>query len=218
MQGMAQALRQGGPMHRSTLIRSIALALLAVTSVSAAHHSQSMFVETPVWVTGVIVKYRPVDPHVMIELQEPQPDGKGKKWIIEGPRMGRLEWILQNNGGIQADRILKVGDRITVCGFPLKKDWDPGRMYADWPPEQGRFVHGQVFVMPDGRMQSWGPYGVIDNCMRKTDTAKTWITFLNRDPLAHEQWCVAMTYTQMAHHSPRAAVEDVNRGLDEGCR
>jgi hypothetical protein len=100
-------------------IRILAVALIAVSGVTAAHHSQGMFIETPVWVAGTIVKYRSVDPHVMIELAEPQANGKARKWIVEGPRMGRLEWILENNGGITADRILKVGDRITVCGFPL---------------------------------------------------------------------------------------------------
>ncbi len=205
-------------MHHSTRMRSLALALITVTGVSAAHHSQSMFVETPVWVTGVIVKYRPVDPHVMIEMQEPQSDGKGKKWIVEGPRMGRLAWILQNNGGIKAQQILKIGDRITVCGFPLKKDRDANRMYTDWPPEQGRFVHGQVVVMPDGHLQSWGPYGVIDNCVRQGDTAKTWIDFLNHDPLAYGQWCDAMRYTHLAHHTPRAFVDEVNPGLAAKCQ
>ncbi|MEO6080153.1 MAG: DUF6152 family protein [Steroidobacteraceae bacterium] len=205
-------------MHRSTLVRIFTSALIALTSVTAAHHSQSMFAETPVWVTGVIVRYRPVDPHVMIELQEPQPGGKGKKWIVEGPRMGRLDQILQNNGGIQADQILKAGDRITVCGFPLKKDLDPARMYADWPPEQGRFVHGQVMIMPDGHMQSWGPYGVIDNCVRKGDTAKTWITFLNHDPLAQKKWCGAMSNTKLAQLAPRSFIDEVNRGLSASCQ
>jgi hypothetical protein len=205
-------------LHRRILTRLVATAMFAVTGVSAAHHSQGMFAETPVWVTGVVVKYRPVDPHVMFELQEQQPDGKGKRWIVEGPRMGRLERILQNNGGIRADRILKVGDRIAVCGFPLKKDWDPDRMYADWPPEQGRFVHGQVLVMPDGRMQSWGPYGTIDNCIRNGDTTKTWITFLNRDPLAYGQWCNSMISTSMAHHAPRIFMDEVNAGLATKCQ
>lgn len=204
--------------HGSTMPRLFAFALIAVTGATAAHHSQGMFVETPVWVTGVIVKYRPVDPHVMIELQEPQPDGKARKWIVEGPRVGRLEQILRNNGGIQPDQILKVGDRITVCGFPLKKDFASGNMYADWPPEQGRFVHGQIIVMPDGRMQSWGPYGTIDNCVRKGDAAKTWIAFLNQDPLAHNQWCAAMGYSLMAHHTPRAFVDEVNRGMAARCQ
>jgi predicted aconitase with swiveling domain len=201
-----------------TCARLLAIALLAVASLALAHHSQSMFVAEPVWVTGTIVKYRPVDPHVMIELQEPLPDGNAKKWIVEGPRMARLEQILRNKGGIRPDQILKVGDRISVCGFPLKKDFASGNMYADWLPEQGRFVHGQVFIMPDGRMQSWGPYGTIDNCVRKGDAAKTWIDFLNQDPLAHKQWCDAMSYTRMAHHTPRAFVEEINRGMAARCR
>jgi hypothetical protein len=154
----------------------------------------------------------------MIELAEPQPGGKANRWIVEGPRMGRLEQILQNNGGIKANQILKAGDRITVCGFPLKKDYAPERMYADWPPEQGRFVHGQVFVMPDGHMQSWGPYGVIDNCVRKRDAAKTWITFLNRDPLAQKQWCDAASYTRLEHHTPAAFIGEINRELVAKCQ
>jgi hypothetical protein len=195
----------------------MAVALLAIAGSAAAHHSQAMFVETPVWVTGTVVRYRPVDPHVMIELREAQAGGPGRKWIIEGPRRGRLEQILENNK-LRDDQILKVGDRISVCGFPLRKDWNPNRMYADWPPEQGRFVHGQVFVMPDNRMLLWGPYGVIDNCVRKGDAAKTWISFLSRDPLAHRSWCESMQATARAHLTPRAFVDEVSRGLATACR
>lgn len=134
------------------------LACLAFASTTIAHHSQGMFVETPLWVTGTIVRYRPVDPHAMIELRETQP------------------------------------------GSP------------------GRFVHGQVFVMPDGSMLLWGPYGVIDNCVRKGDTARTWRTFLDGDPLAHRSWCESMLATGRVHLTPRAFIDDVNRGLATACR
>jgi hypothetical protein len=204
-------------MHRTTLIPVFAIALISVTGVTAAHHSQGMFVETPIWVTGTIVRYRPVDSHVMIELEQSPPGGPGRKWIVEGPRMGRLERILQNHGGVRADQILKVGDRITVCGFPLKNEFAPEHMYADWPAQQGRFVHGQVVVMPDGQMQSWGPYGSIDNCVRTGDIAETWISFLNRDPLARGQWCTAMSDTRLTHHTPRSFIDEVNRGLGVPC-
>jgi len=195
----------------------MAVALMAIAGSAAAHHSQAMFVETPVWVTGTIVRYRPVDPHAMIELREAQPGSGGRRWIIEGPRRGRLEQILENNN-LRNDQILKVGDRISVCGFPLRRDWDPNRMYADWPPEQGRFVHGQVFVMPDNRMLLWGPYGVIDNCVRKGDAVKTWVSFLDRDPLAHRSWCESLQATGREHLTPRAFVDEVSRGLSTGCR
>jgi hypothetical protein len=200
--------------RRWTLVK---IALLAAAGVALAHHSQSMFVETPVWVTGTIVRYRPVDPHAMIELEQPRAGSPAIKWIVEGPRMGRLERILQNRGGIPADQVLKIGDRISVCGFPLKKDFASESRYADWPAAQGRFVHGQVVVMPDGQMQSWGPYGSIDNCVRTTDTAKTWISFLNRDSLARGQWCSARSYTGLAHHTPRSFMDEVNRGLAVPC-
>ena len=87
------------------MIRGLAIAMIVITGVSAAHHSAAMFVETPVWVTGTVVKYRPGDPHAMIELQEPQASGPARKWIVEGPRRGRLERILQNNGDIRDDQI-----------------------------------------------------------------------------------------------------------------
>ena len=204
-------------MRRSRWTGGFAATLLAMPALMSAHHSQGMFVETPVWVTGTIVKYRAVDPHVMIELQEPQSGGKARKWIIEGPRMARLAQILHNNGDVAAEQILKVGERISVCGFPLQKDRDPDRMYADWPPEQGRFVHGQLFLMPDGRMQSWGPYGRLDNCIRPGDTARAWITFLDRDPLAHRQWCDAMRSGRQARQAPRSLADEVNRGLAASC-
>src|SRR5690606_13713452 len=140
------------------------IAALALAGVTSAHHSQAMFVDSPVWVTGVIVRYRPVDPHAMIELHELQAGGPARKWIIEGPRRGRLEQILQVNGGIRDDQLLKIGDRVSACGFPLRSDWNPDRMYPDWPPEKGRFVHSPLLVLPDGRMQSWGPYGRLDTC------------------------------------------------------
>jgi hypothetical protein len=196
----------------------LAIALLDVAAAASAHHSQAMFVETPVWISGTVVRYRPVDPHAMIELREAQPGGADRRWIIEGPRRGRLEQILKNNGRLRDDQILKVGDRISVCGFPLRKDWNPDRMYADWPPEQGRFVHGQVFEMPGGSMLLWGPYGVIDNCVRKDDAASTWTTFLNRDPLAHRSWCESMQSTGRVHLTARAFIDEVNRGLATACR
>jgi hypothetical protein len=195
----------------------VKIALLVAAGVAPAHHSQSMFVETPVWVTGTVTRYRAVDPHVMIELEQSPAGGDGARWIVEGPRMGRLERILQDRGGIRPDQILKVGDRISVCGFPLKKDFDSERMYADWPVEHERFVHGQVVVMPDGQMQSWGPYGAIDNCVRAGDTAQTWISFLNRDPLARGQWCTATSLSGLTHPAPRSFIDQVNHGLRVPC-
>lgn len=193
------------------------IAALACAGISSAHHSGSMFVETPVWLQGTIVRYRPVDPHAMLEVEERMADGKVRRWIVEGPRRGRLERILAINGGIADDEFLKVGDVVAVCGFPLKGDFAPERMYPDWQPHEGRFVHGQMLVMPDGKMQSWGPYGMLENCVRAGDKAGTWTAFLDRNPLAHEQWCAARSYVRLKHHTPQAFLDEVQRGLDKAC-
>lgn len=72
-------------------------------------------------------------------------------------------------------------------------------------------------MLPDGSMQSWSPYGVIDNCVRGGDAASDWIAFLNRDPLARRQWCGAMGYTRLKHLTPRTFIDEVSRGLDAPC-
>lgn len=201
--------------------RAAAVALplaLACAVLAGAHHSQAMFRAEPVWVKGTVVRYRPVDPHVMLELEERGPEGKVRRWIVEGPRMARLERILELNGGVEPRAFLKVGDFITVCGFPLKAGFAPEKMYTDWQPTGGRFVHGQLIVTPDGRMQSWGPYGKLDNCVRKEDGEAAWVAFLNGNPLAYKQWCDSQAYVRMADVAPAQLVEKVNRTLAEPCR
>jgi hypothetical protein len=193
-------------------------AALLLAGNARAHHSQSMFVETPVWVGGTVVRYRPADPHVMIELEEEQSDGTVRHWVVEGPRMGRLGQILKDNGGLAPREFLKVGDAILACGFALRKDLPAEGRYADWPPEEGRFVHGQILLMPDGRMLSWGPYGKLDNCVRQGDDASTWAGLLNRDRRAHEQWCTAQTYTKLKQLTPQSFLDEVGRGMSVPCR
>lgn len=104
-------------------------ALFVLTGNADAHHSRSMFADTPVWVSGTIVRYRPVDPHVMIELEEKQADGRVRRWIVEGPNMGRLARIMQDHRGVAARDLLRTGDTISVCGFPVMRDFPPGGGY-----------------------------------------------------------------------------------------
>ena len=86
----------------------------------------------------------------------------------------------------------EAGDVIEVCGFALKEEYS--RPSADTDDARPRFVHGHVLVMPDGHMQSWGPYGKLDNCIRPDDQAQSWLDFLSADPLARGLWCGIQTY------------------------
>lgn len=187
----------------------VAITVLAGVGSARAHHSISMFdISTPVWVKGTVVSYQPITPHAMIVLEQEGGDGEGERWMIEGPFTVRLDRILSLNR-IEADgEFLKAGDAIEVCGFYPKAQGSASR----------RFVHGHVLVMPDGRMQSWGPYGKTDNCVRPNDEPRTWADFLNSDPLARGLWCSSRTYVRVVSITSPEFVEEVNRQLAEPCR
>jgi hypothetical protein len=70
--------------------------MAAVAGVSAvafavsvqAHHSNGMFdLSTAIWVKGTVVRYEPVSPHAMIELEERTPPTEGSN---DGASRGRL--------------------------------------------------------------------------------------------------------------------------------
>lgn len=175
-------------------------------------------ISDPHWVSGTIVRFQAVDPHVMIELEERQPNGSARRWIVEGPRLARYERVLQQAGHTADQPIIKVGDAISLCGFPLTRQYDPARMYEDWKPMGDRFLHGQLLTLPDGRMTAWGPYGKLDNCLRPKDSPQSWVQFLNRDSLAHQLWCTGRAYsTRVAAGAPKALVEQVDRTLSTPC-
>jgi hypothetical protein len=196
----------------------VAITLLAVGGEAVAHHSISMIeLSKPEWVKGTIVRYAVVDPHVMIELEEGLANGKIRRWIVEGPRPARFDMILRYNGMSAEQAFLKVGQVISVCGFSLDKEYPPERMYTAWQPVDGRFLHGHVIGMPDGRMQSWGPYGKSDNCIRKGDQPRDWVEFLNRDRLARDLWCSGRTYSAIPSVASIDFLKEVDRRLSLPC-
>jgi len=81
-----------------------------------------------------------------------------------------------------------------------------------------RFAHGHVLVMPDGHMQSWGPYGKMVNCVRSHDATQSWLDFLDADPLARDLWCAGLNYVQVATVPPQAFIEGVSSQLADTCR
>lgn len=194
-----------------------ALALaLAGTRPAHAHHSISMFeLSTAIWVRGTVVRYEPIAPHAMIYLKETTADGEVQRWRVEGPWPTRLGWILENNAGVGREEFFKPGDVIEVCGFDIKAGINPQRS-PDAPAPDGKYTHAQMVVMPDGRMQSWGGYGKLNNCVRPDDTVETWIDFLNADPLARGLWCASLN-ANAATTTPREFVDAVSSGIGSPC-
>jgi len=194
-------------------------AVMACASAVFAHHSLRMIeISTPVWVKGTVVSYTPGEPHALLELEEAPDGGPVRTWTIEGPFPGRLDRIHTLNGIGAGRAFLKAGDGIEVCGFRPKQQYSLERAYPKMKPSPERFIHGQVIVMPDAKMYSWGPYGKMDNCVRPGDQIPTWLEFLNRDTLGRDLWCNGQKDVQIPSVAPKEFVEEVNRRIDNPCR
>ena len=134
------------------------IATAGVTTLHA-HHSNAMFdMSTHIWLKGTVVRYEPINPHAIIELEEQTEDGVARRWIVEGPRLARLDRF-----GLEGD-FVKIGDVIEVCGFFGKSD-----------TARDSRVHGHVVIRPDGQRWQWGPYGNLERCVdqREWDQIKT---------------------------------------------
>lgn len=140
------------------MTKSVAACLAIFAAVGSiapvhAHHSNSLFdMSTHVWLTGTVVRYEPINPHAIIELEEVTKDGRIRRWIVEGPRLGRLELL-----GVEGD-FVEIGDMVKVCGFFAKAD-----TFRD------SRVHGHVVIPPDGKKWQWGPYGNLERCVDRDE-------------------------------------------------
>jgi|SRR6185369_12718088 len=197
-------------------IATVALSALAFVGSVEAHHSQSMFdVSAPIWVKGTVVRYEPVSPHAMIELEEKAADGRVQRWSVEGPFPGRLQRILDANKMGPEQHLVEMGDVIEVCGFDLREEYRARGVEPH--AATTKFMHAQVIVMPDGHMQSWGPYGKLENCVRSSDGAQPWSAFLNLDMLARDLWCSGRANTKAASVAPKPLVDEIDRSLTRRC-
>ncbi len=200
-------------MKKTMATCALALAALACVGSLSAHHSSRMIeVSQSVWVKGTVVRYEPISPHTMFELDEVTADGQVQRWTIEGPFPGRLSRILSLNGMRADEHFLRAGDVIEVCGFVPKRG-QAASPYAD----RASYIHGHVLVMPDGRMETWGPYGKLDNCVRADDEPESWLAFLNADPLAQEFWCNRRGFVGVASTAPTGFVDAINTRMTNSC-
>jgi hypothetical protein len=191
-----------------------ATALLALAGVStvAAHHSISMFdLGKPVWVKGTVVRFEPVNPHIVFALDENTGDGQARRWTIEGSGLNSF-----NRRGLPRD-FLKAGDVIEVCGFawrePVARQGSDANVGNLSRPD----IHGHVLIMPDGQMQIFGGYGKTENCIRPTDEVASWVDFLDGNRMAHDVWCMRRFGASFPSVAPKAFVAEVDRLMSNPC-
>ena len=132
--------------------------LVAILSNGAllAHHSLGNFDTTkPVRVKGTIVRFHQINPHSFIYLEEKSPDGQLRRWAVEGPSGLQL----QRRG---SENLVKLGDVVEVCGYLPKENtiWQIASADPRATSMPGRLINAELLVMPDGREESWGDYGV----------------------------------------------------------
>jgi hypothetical protein len=94
-------------------------ALLAMTIPVAAHHSAAAFDgQKKTSVTGKVVEYRYMNPHIYLTLEVTKEDGTKQRMEVEAGAASVLNAL-----GFTKDK-LKVGDIVTISGSPSRRDPD----------------------------------------------------------------------------------------------
>jgi hypothetical protein len=135
-----------------------AVVMIASASWLAGHHSLANFnTSAPVWVKGTVVRFEQINPHSRIYLEQEE-NGEVRQWVVDGPSPAQLTRI-----GLDAN-VLKAGDVIEVCGFEgleSQRLFRSAAAESAFPDRPGRFMNGNLLVMPDGETQFWSDYGQL---------------------------------------------------------
>jgi len=122
-----------------------------------AHHSLANYDTTKaVRVKGTVVEFHQINPHSFIFLEQTDTDGVTRRWAVEGPSLLQLK-----RRGVASD-VLKRGDVVEVCGYAPKEAivWQIASADPSAASPAGRLINAETLVMPDGKEESWGDYGV----------------------------------------------------------
>lgn len=136
---------------------AVLVALVPAESLLLAHHSLANYdTTTAVRVKGTVVQFQPINPHSFIFLDEQRADGANRRWAVEGPSLLQLK-----RKGLASD-VLKPGDVVEVCGYAPKETivWQIASADPSAASPAGRLINAETLMMPDGKEQSWGDYGV----------------------------------------------------------
>jgi hypothetical protein len=211
-------------MRKMMAIWAGALAALACVGSARAHHSGSMYVTTPIWVSGTVVRFEGVNPHTITTLEERSEDGQVRRWAVEGPARSQLDRL-----GIGMN-VPQVGDIIEFCAFAYKPAAELSRMFPgvefsarrsspDSESSPAQFVAGHVMVMSDGEKRLWEPHGLISECILSADDDRqSWLGFVNSNPRVRRAWCDQSRYTHIqSTESLREFVKEINGLIDNPC-
>ena len=144
-------------MHRLRALLMMVFAVASAGSLTAHHSLGNHDTTTPVRVKGTIVQIHTINPHSFIYLEVTDAAGGApQRWAVEGPAVFQLA-----RRGVNWD-VLKPGVVIEVCGYVPKERtiWQIAGSDPKAVSLAGRLITAELLVMPDGREQSWGDYGV----------------------------------------------------------
>ncbi len=122
-----------------------------------AHHALTNYDTTKAFrVKGTVVEFHSINPHSILYVEQKDADGQTRRWAVEGPSVLQLD-----RRGFGKD-VLKRGDAVEVCGYLPKEPivWQVASPDAAAPSAAGRLLNGESIVMPNGKQESWGDYGV----------------------------------------------------------
>jgi hypothetical protein len=116
----------------------VALAVLPVD----AHHPFAPYYDAskPGSVTGVVAELRVANPHVVLVVEGPGPDGRSGRWAFEGFPPN----VFMRRGPTDFRQKLQPGTRITISGWQAS---DPG----------ARAFSGRTVTFADGSTMTFGP-------------------------------------------------------------
>jgi Family of unknown function (DUF6152) len=135
---------------------SVLFALISAGSLLGHHALTNYDTTTAVRVKGTVVQFHQINPHSFLFLDGKGEDGQSRRWAVEGPSVLQLK-----RNGFAKD-VLKAGDIVEVCGYAPKEAivWQIASADATITSMAGRLLNAELLVMPDGKQQSWGDYGV----------------------------------------------------------
>ena len=134
----------------------VAVVVLLSGGSLVAHHSLANHDTTQaVRVKGTILEFHAINPHSIIYVEEKTADGKIRRWAVEGPAGFQIARMGQQD-------VVKVGDVIEFCGYMPKEAvmWQIANPNPRAQSLSGRLINAEMLVTPDGKVQSWGDYGV----------------------------------------------------------